>query len=645
MLIVSYLLNHFIKNKIKLIKRIQLIFILCSFLAFPFQSVSNEVAPTKFDEIIAKIESLQKDDLVTAIKLAKFSEKYLSDFRIEERIGFKKLQAELYNEQSEYHLAKITANEGLELTKQLSHPSIGMAELLNVRGYAIERTGNYNAALRDYIAALEIAESLDERRIVIYTLTNLGAIYYILEKYEYSIIVLNDALLQAQKLNDDESLGFVYMELSILYSYLELDNKAVEFNNKAIHYFTKADKMHKVLMVLNNVAAAHHFKRKEYLIAIESYKAIIQDAKKAGNFSDLTFTYSKLAEVYLKQTPSDPKTAYSYIMLAEKYLEFVNEAGYEFLLMINKSDVLKSLERYKEAFEIIQKASDIQAEQPVNIQTYFNLDILRIKSELYYKQGLYQEAYQTQKQYHENTLEINSQNNLHALEGIRIEYESKQHEIQAKLLEKKRLMQLQALKEVNKSQQERTFYFVVGLFTMLSLVWLYTINLKNRKKLLDSRGSDHLTDIPNRQSILLAGSSAYNQAIANEFNVMLIKVDNFTNINQVKGYEIGNSILIEISLIILNIIGENALCGRYSSNEFIVFLPNTSAVKAESVANGIHNTIYRKSWDKYGLKVVSVSIGMSNNGFSVESYESLIKTTKTLKQQAVILGGNTVCIS
>jgi len=36
---------------------------------------------------------------------------------------------------------------------------------------------------------------------------------------------------------------------------------------------------------------------------------------------------------------------------------------------------------------------------------------------------------------------------------------------------------------------------------------------------------------------------------------------------------------------------------------------------------------------------------MSNNGFSVESYESLIKTTKTLKQQAVILGGNTVCIS
>ncbi len=645
MLIVSYLLNHFIKNKIKLIKRIQLIFILCSFLAFPFQSASNEVAPTKFDEIIAKIESLQKDDLVTAIKLAKFHQPHLSDFTIEQRISFKKLQAELYSDQTEYDLAEITANEGLELTKQLSHPSLGMAELLNIRGFAIERRGDYNSALRDYIAALEIAESLDARKEVIRTLTNLGAIYYILEKYEYSIIVLNDALIQAQKLNDNETLGLVYMELSILYSYLKLDDKSVEFNDKARQYFKKSDKIHKALIAIHSISAAHYFKNKQYLKAIEFYQDIIVMAKKSGNFSDLFHTYSKLAEVYLRKPSSDPEAAYSYILLAEKYSELVKGASWEILFIVNKADVLNHLEKYQEGLELILKAEDMLPLEPIDIQTYTLLDILRIKSELYYNQGLYQEAYQTQKQYHENTLEINSQNNLHALEGIRIEYESKQHEIQAKLLEKKRLMQLQALKEVNKSQQERTFYFVVGLFTMLSLVWLYTINLKNRKKLLDSRGSDHLTDIPNRQSILLAGSSAYNQAIANEFNVMLIKVDNFTNINQVKGYEIGNSILIEISLIILNIIGENALCGRYSSNEFIVFLPNTSAVKAESVANGIHNTIYRKSWDKYGLKVVSVSIGMSNNGFSVESYESLIKTTKTLKQQAVILGGNTVCIS
>ncbi|MDO7083800.1 diguanylate cyclase [Pseudocolwellia sp. AS88] len=593
---------------------------------------------------MTKIESLQKNDLVTAIKLAKFYEKYLPDFRIEERISFKKLQAELYIIKMEYHLAKEAANDGLNQTKKLSHPNINMAELLNLRGYSYDNLGNSEPAIQDYLSALEIAESLDDDKVVIISLINLGAIDYGNERFQRSLILLNEALLLAQKLKDDKSLGLVYFELGSLYSHFQLESKVQEFYENAKTYFIKANESYLVTRAIQNIAITHA-KSKEYLSAISLYEEMIIKAKKNGVFFNLSNMYSKLAQAYLNKPLSDPNTAYKYIISAEKYLDLVKEPSSEILIGINKADILNHLERYKEAMNAINYAEEMLSEQDEHIRTYSYQEILRIKSEIFYNQGFYQEAYQAQNQYHENVLEINNRNNFYALEGMRIEYESKQHEIQAKALEKKRLIQLQALKEVNESYQERTFYIIICIFTMLSLVWFYSVNLKNRKKLLDSRGSDHLTDIPNRQSILLAGSSAYNQAIANEFNVMLIKVDNFTNINQVKGYEIGNSILIEISLIILNIIGENALCGRYSSNEFIVFLPNTSAVKAESVANGIHNTIYRKSWDKYGLKVVSVSIGMSNNDFSVESYESLIKTTKTLKQQAVILGGNTVCIS
>ncbi len=644
MLIVSYLLNHFIKNKIKLIKRIQLIFILCSFLAFPFQSVSNEVAPTKFDEIIAKIESLQKDDLVTAIKLAKFHQPHLSDFTIEQRISFKKLQAELYTTKMDYALVEETANEGLKLTKTLSHPSIHMAELLNLRGYAYDNLGESELAMYDYVSALEIAKSLDNDEVVISSLSSLGSMYYSIEEFQRSLILLNEALFLAQKINKDKYLGIVYFELGALYSHFDLESKVKMYFDKAYDHFIKADEEHSAANVISNIAISHAINQ-EFVLAISLYEDMIVKAKQTSNFYLLSNIYSQLAQAYLKKPQTDPKTAYKYIISAEKYLGLVNEVSSEILININKAEILIHLEKFDEAIDTIEYAEKILPKLAKEVHSYSFLQFLRIKSELFYTQGYYQDAYKVQNQYHENTLDTYQRINLSAIEGMRIEYESKQYEIQARALEKKRLIQMQILKEVNKSQQERTFYFVVGLFIMLSLVWLYTINLKNRKKLLDSRGSDHLTDIPNRQSILLAGSSAYNQAIANEFNVMLIKVDNFTNINQVKGYEIGNSILIEISLIILNIIEENALCGRYSSNEFIVFLPNTSAVKAESVANGIHNTIYRKSWDKYGLKVVSVSIGMSNNGFSVESYESLIKTTKTLKQQAVILGGNTVCIS
>lgn len=636
----------FVKNIIQQTQKICLISMLCVFFVFSFYVYSEEQEPLKFSEIIEQIESLQKKDLLTAIKLASFYDKNLSQFRLEERIHFKRLQAELYNNKTAFDLAKFVAEEGLDLTKKLSHPSINMARLLNLRGYAIESEGYYELALQDYIAALEIAESLDDRKAVIETLTNLGAVYYITEKFERSIIVLNDALFQAKALNDDKMLGLVYLELGALYSYLKQDEKVQEFNKKAHFHLTKANEPHKALMSLQNIAVTHAA-NEEYLLAIELYKEIIGKAKKVGNFSALSNTYSEMAEAYLRKEPSDPHTAYHYIIIAEKYAKSVKEANYEALLLVNKADILNHLERYQEALVIIDKAEKLIPDQAKNIQTYSTLELLRIKAELYYAQGLYEKAYQTQNNRHKNTRKINSRNNLQALEAIRIQYENKQDELQAKALKEKQVAQSLALQETSKSYRNKTFYIFIGVLTVLALAWFYVVNLNNQKKLLNSRETDHLTDLPNRQTLLALGSAQFNQVTKNknDYSVLIIKVDNFTNINQVKGYDTGNSILIEISLIITNIIGENTLCGRYSSNEFIVLLPNVNAQIAEDIAHKIHSYIYRKSWEKYGLKVISVSIGMSNNNSHLfRSYESLVKHASVLKQKAVVSGGNMVCV-
>lgn len=636
----------FTKNIIIRSKKTYLISLLCVFFMVPFFSYSSAQEPLKFPEIIEQIESLQKDDLLTAIKLASFYDKDITQFNLEERIRFKRLQAELYNNKTAFDLAKVAAEEGLELTKKLSHPSINMAKLLNSRGYAIESEGYYDLALQDYIAALEIAKSLDDRKVVIETLTNLGAVYYITEKFQRSIIVLNDALSQAQILNDNKMLGLVYLELGALYSYLKQEDKVQEFNKKAYSHLTKANEPHKALMSLQNIAVTHAA-HKEYLLAIELYKDIIGKAKKSGNFSILSNSYSEMAEAYLKKEPSDPHTAYHYILIAEKYAKSVKEANYETLLLVNKADILNHLERYQEALAIINRAEKLVPVQAENIQTYSILELLRIKSELYYAQGLYEKAYNTQNERHTNTRNINSRNNLKALEGIRIQYESKQEELQAKALKEKQVAQSLALQKANEVYRNKTFYIFIGVITVLALAWFYIINLNNQKKLLNSRETDHLTDLPNRQTLLALGSAQFNQVTKNkaDYSVLIIKVDNFTNINQVKGYDIGNSILIEISLIITNIIGENTQCGRYSSNEFIVLLPNVNAQIAEDIAYNIHSYIYRKSWEKYGLKVISVSIGMSNNNsYLIQSYESLVKQAGVLKQKAVVSGGNMVCV-
>lgn len=633
------------------------VFLCCSFYGYTQDSNAKNTNatntnPTKeksalaFVDVIQQIESLKNQDLVKAIKLSTFYDQSLSKYTITERITFKKLQAELFIYQTNYQQAKRSANQGLNLTKQLAHPSIVMAELLNSRGFAIESLGHYDDALEDYMAALEISQSLNDRKVIVETLINLGAIYYITEKYQRSLVVLNDALSLSQALDDDKMLGLVYLELGTLYTYFKLENKVKEFHLKAHEYFLAANEPYLALTSLQNIAITYA-KNNNIPKAITLYKEIIIEAKKMGNVAVLANTYSEMAEVYLTKEYIDPHTAYHYILIAEEYISAVEEASYEVIFLINKANVLKHLARYSEALEVINYAEGLLPNESESIKTYSILELLRIKSEIYYELGSFAKAYAIQKKYHQQTREIDTRNNMPVLEGIRINYESKQHEHQAKALEKKKRLQSLELKEVNKAYQDRTFYIFIGVITVVGLAWFYVINLNNQKRLLDSRDTDHLTDLPNRQTILSTGSAEFHQLSKKQrdYSVLMIKVDNFTNINQVKGYDTGNSILIEISLIILKSISAGAQCGKYSGNEFIVLLPNTNAQNAEAIANKIHQAIYKKSWDKYGLKVVSVSIGMSNNQqANIELYEALIRKANTLKQQAVVSGGNSVCV-
>ena len=615
-------------------------------LAIAFNSFAWNPSASSFKDIVQKIESFHKTDLISAIKLAEFHEKNINNFTLQERIRFKKIQAQLYSDQTNYKLSEKVANEGLDLTKKLSHPSIMMAELLNFRGFAIERRGDYDEALKDYVAALEIAESLDDRRVVIQALANLGAIYYILEEYERSLIVLNDALSQAQILKDDRMFGLVYLELSTLYNYINHKGKAQFFSEQALAAYTRVNDPYNILISQKNLSA-DYAANKQYLKAIDLYEQVILEAKSVGNLSEISHTYSKMAEAYLKNKPSDPYKAFDYILLAEKYLKHVEEVGYEILLMVNKAKVLTELERFQEANELIEKAELILDKQPVNIGNYSKLEILQIKSKLYFAQSRYKEAYQAQVEHHQAIHDRSSQIDVEAIEDLRIQYETKQEDLKAKELEKKKFLQSLSLSEVKESQQNRNFYILIGLVTVIGLAWFYSINLNHQKKLLDSRETDHLTDLPNRQTILSIGASEFNKAKShkNGYSVLIIKLDNFTNINHVKGYDIGNSILIEVSLIITKIISDIGQCGRYSSNEFIVLLPNCNAQIATDIANKIHSDIYKKPWDRYGLKVVSVSIGMANDQTDhVESYEAIIKSAGMLKQHAVFSGGNTVCV-
>jgi diguanylate cyclase (GGDEF)-like protein len=143
-------------------------------------------------------------------------------------------------------------------------------------------------------------------------------------------------------------------------------------------------------------------------------------------------------------------------------------------------------------------------------------------------------------------------------------------------------------------------YFNVSVSKILEDEPLYSIVFSDitkqeqyQQELLDLSTKDALTGVYNRHF--------YNQKIAEEIaraqrygehlSLILLDIDNFKNVNDLHGHDIGDNVLIEYSeLITKNLRKTDILC-RIGGEEFVIILPHTSINEAEILANKLRAQI------------------------------------------------------
>ncbi len=122
-------------------------------------------------------------------------------------------------------------------------------------------------------------------------------------------------------------------------------------------------------------------------------------------------------------------------------------------------------------------------------------------------------------------------------------------------------------------------------------------------------------------------------------SVILFSIDRFKFINLHYGYDTGNSLLQQLSLVVKpNVAEDNTVC-RWSGDELMIIVPNTHLTEAESLAERLCQAV--ASYD-FGLsKPVTASFGVVElvSGMSVEK---LINGAELALMQAQESGGNTV---
>lgn len=127
---------------------------------------------------------------------------------------------------------------------------------------------------------------------------------------------------------------------------------------------------------------------------------------------------------------------------------------------------------------------------------------------------------------------------------------------------------------------------------------------------------DELTGLYNRRALFsrLVEEHSRVERYKENFSLMIIDIDDFKNVNDTYGHQVGDAILKNLASFLKGNLRTSDFVSRFGGEEFIAILPSTDMTKAKRVAEKLRHMLGKKVFeDKKGeVKIkITVSVGIS----------------------------------
>jgi diguanylate cyclase (GGDEF)-like protein len=173
---------------------------------------------------------------------------------------------------------------------------------------------------------------------------------------------------------------------------------------------------------------------------------------------------------------------------------------------------------------------------------------------------------------------------------------------------------------------------VFGIITTLLLLGLISFFLSRLIRKLDEARqtiekiaiTDALTDLFNRRHILLRFEEEFEKFKRLNKNVscLMIDVDNFKDVNDSYGHQIGDQVLQAISARMRDSVRAYDILGRYGGEEFLIVMPDTGLEDATGLAERIRISVKEVL---IGNAAVTLSLGVVCSQVSDRSVDDIIR--------------------
>lgn len=143
---------------------------------------------------------------------------------------------------------------------------------------------------------------------------------------------------------------------------------------------------------------------------------------------------------------------------------------------------------------------------------------------------------------------------------------------------------------------KNTFYFnlFISLFITFLVAWIiFNVIKKYNFKLEHMAFNDSLTGLYNRRHFeeVFAKQIHLFKRQKQSFSILFMDIDNFKNINDTHGHEVGDFIIKNIAKLLKQNLRESDTIARWGGEEFVVLLQNSNSTTAFEISEKIRNII------------------------------------------------------
>lgn len=169
------------------------------------------------------------------------------------------------------------------------------------------------------------------------------------------------------------------------------------------------------------------------------------------------------------------------------------------------------------------------------------------------------------------------------------------------------------------NREDKEFYYFNIKVSKIAFSTQYLILFHNITKIIGEKNRvvklaehDALTGIYNRVKLnsifpnLIFNANKYDK----NFSIILFDIDHFKSINDIYGHNVGDSVLVELTHLIKNLLRESDIFVRWGGEEFIVVLPITSLSDASKLASHLRKNLEEHPFLQVGE--VTCSFGVTD---------------------------------